>query len=399
MPAPAPESRVTVFVAFLTLGLRAFGGPIAHLGYLHDEFVTRRQWLTDEQFAQALAISQMLPGPASSQLGFTIGLVRAGWGGALAAFLGFTAPSALLLLVLAHYAPRLNTAMGLAVIHGLKLTAVAVVAHAVVRMVRTMTPDAARVGIALAAMIALLLAGSAAMQLLVIIGGAVLGLLVCDEPPAVAPGSTLPVIGVRTATLALLLFAGGLLLALSWSSAAPTIQGVAAAFYRAGALVFGGGHVVLPLLEQSLVETGWMSADSFLLGYGAAQAIPGPLFSLAGYLGASLELALPPSIVALVAILAIFGPGFLLLVAVLPVWSRVRALPRAGALIAGVNAAVVGVLAAALYDPVFTSAVFGLSDVLVVIAAFGLLTLTRRSTLWAVACCIAGAVLTRALGA
>jgi len=393
------DSPATVFLAFLALGLRSFGGPIAHIGYLHDEFVTRRRWLSDEQFAQSLAVCQVLPGPASSQLGFTIGLLRGGWGGAIAAFAGFTAPSALLLILLARYASLLDTGIGVPVIHGLKLTAVAVVAHGVLRMARQMTPDVTRIGIAFVALITLLLAASAWLQVLVIAGGAVLGVLLCRAPAFNGPMLTVPAVGVRTAVVAALLFSAGLLAALAWPASALSLGSTAAAFYRAGALVFGGGHVVLPLLEQSLVQTGWMSADTFLLGYGAAQAIPGPLFSLAGYLGAALTLSLPSTLVALVAILAVFAPGFLLLVAVLPVWSRVRTLPRAGALLAGVNAAVVGVLAAALYDPVFTSAVFGVPDLLIVAAAFSLLTFTKQSTLWAVACCVAGAVLVHALGA
>lgn len=396
MPASENDSSLTVFVAFLRLGVRSFGGPIAHIGYLHEEFVTRRRWLSDEQFAQSLSVCQMLPGPASSQLGFTIGLLRAGWGGALAAFAGFTAPSALLLILLARFAPLLATGVGVPVVHGLKLTAVAVVAHGVLRMARQLTPDVTRLGIAVAAMIALLVAASASLQLVVIAAGALAGLLLCRTPTPASSVFVVPDISFRAAALAAFAFGAGLLTALLWPGGSPSLGGTAAAFYRAGALVFGGGHVVLPLLEQSLVATGWMSADTFLLGYGAAQAIPGPLFSLAGYLGAALNMTAPSLLVAGVAILAVFAPGFLLLVAVLPVWSRVRTLPRAGALLAGLNAAVVGVLAAALYDPVFTSAVFGLPDLLIVAVAFSLLTFTRRSTLWAVACCVAGALLVQA---
>ncbi len=396
MPASENDSSLTVFVAFLRLGVRSFGGPIAHIGYLHEEFVTRRRWLSDEQFAQSLSVCQMLPGPASSQLGFTIGLLRAGWGGALAAFAGFTAPSALLLILLARFAPLLDTGVGVTVVHGLKLTAVAVVAHGVLRMARQLTPDVTRLGIAVAAMIALLVAASASLQLVVIAAGALAGLLLCRTPTPASSVFVVPDISFRAAALAAFAFGAGLLTALLWPGGSPSLGGTAAAFYRAGALVFGGGHVVLPLLEQSLVATGWMSADTFLLGYGAAQAIPGPLFSLAGYLGAALNMTAPSLLVAGVAILAVFAPGFLLLVAVLPVWSRVRTLPRAGALLAGLNAAVVGVLAAALYDPVFTSAVFGLPDLLIVAVAFSLLTFTRRSTLWAVACCVAGALLVQA---
>jgi len=399
MPFSQNDSTASVFTVFLRLGLRSFGGPIAHIGYLYDEFVARRRWLTDEQFTQSLAICQMLPGPASSQLGFLIGLLRAGWGGALAAFVGFTGPSAILLILLARYAPVLDDGLGIPVIHGLKLAAVAVVAHGVLRMGQKLTPDVTRLIIALGSMITLLLAGSASLQVLVIAIGALAGMVWCRDTPSALSSWSVPAIGARSAVVAALIFCVGLLAALFWPASTPTLSSVAAAFYRAGALVFGGGHVVLPLLEQSLVETGWMSVDTFLLGYGAAQAIPGPLFSLAGYLGAALSLGVPAPLVALVAILAVFAPGFLLLVAAVPVWSRVRALPRAGAVLAGVNAAVVGVLAAALYNPVLTSAVFGAPDLLIVIAAFSLLTFTQRSSLWAVVCCVVGAILVRALGA
>ncbi len=389
MHVPAQESARSVFVAFLRLGLTSFGGPIAHLGYMHEAFVVRRRWLTDAQFAQLLAVCQLLPGPASSQLGFAIGWMRAGWQGALAAFVAFTTPSAVALLLLARYAAALDRGVGTAVLHGLKISAVVIVAHAVWRMVRTMTPDVQRVIIAILAAAIVLQLGTAWGQLFVIAIGAIAGWLVCADANGSDMSAPTLAISPRTSRTAAVLFVVGLSLALFWSTSAPSVPGIAAAFYRAGALVFGGGHVVLPLLEQSLVNTGWMSAESFMLGYGAAQAVPGPLFSVAAYMGAASGAHLV--LASLVALLAIFTPGFLLLIAVLPAWSQLRAFPRATRVIAGINAAVVGILTAALYDPVLTSAVHNINDA--ILALLGLLVLARTSPIWAVISSVAGAVL------
>lgn len=388
-----PASPLEVFSTFLRLGLTSFGGPVAHLGYFRAEFVEKRQWLEASQFSQLLAISQFLPGPASSQLGFGIGLLRAGWLGALAAFLAFTLPSALLLLAFASASSWMATALGTAVVHGLKLVAVAVVAHGVWKMARQLTPDAPRIAIAVAAIAVMLLTESAWMQLAVIAGGGLAGLIALRKA-AHEEAVVLPVrYGRGAAISALVVFGLGLALALTWTSPAPSVIGTAAAFWSAGSLVFGGGHVVLPLLEQSVVATGWVTPDAFLAGYGAAQAIPGPMFSLSTYLGAAIPTGAPAVLGAVVATLAVFAPGFLLLIAVIPAWSRVTALPGALRAVSGINAAVVGLLGAALYDPVWTSGVRGVGDVAIAAGGLAILGLTKRSPLWVVAWCIGGALL------
>ncbi|BDU16777.1 chromate efflux transporter [Lysobacter auxotrophicus] len=382
-----------MFRAFLRLGLVSFGGPIAHLGYFREEFVVRRRWLDDERYAQLLAICQFLPGPASSQMGFAIGLLRAGWRGALAAFVGFTLPSALLMFGFASVSARLDRGLGAAVVHGLKLVAVAVVAHGLLGMARQMTPDARRLAIAVLACACVLWFGTAWAQLIAIAMGAVLGGLLCGRVALRASPSTLPVRYGRSVALALLaVFACGLVAALAWPSQAPTAGAMAAAFYRAGALVFGGGHVVLPLLQEALVESGWIPSATFLAGYGAAQAVPGPMFSIAAYLGAVVPTGWPSAAFACVAVLAVFAPGFLLLAATLPFWQRVQAMRGAGPMLAGVNAAVVGLLAAAFYDPVWTQGIASWRDVLVVIVAFALLLRLRAGALWVVAWCVGASV-------
>jgi chromate transporter len=342
---PATE----VFVAFLRLGLTSFGGPIAHLGYFHREFVTRRKWFDEAQYGQLVALCQFLPGPASSQLGFLIGLLRAGWWGAVAAFTAFTAPSALLLLAFARVLPQLQGACGQAVLLALKLVAVAVVARGLLQMARRLTPDAPRVFIAVAAMALILYGGTSLAQLIAVAGGALLGLALCRKC-AISPGVAFHVdYGPRTGALLLGVFAS--LLALTFmpkGSLAPMLE-VSAAFYRVGAWVFGGGHVVLPLLQEAVVQPGYVSADDFLAGYGAAQAVPGPLFSVAVFLGARVQAA-QPLLMAACCLMAIFLPGLLLAAGALPFWKSLSAQARAVHALAGVNAAVVGVLAAALYD-------------------------------------------------
>lgn len=377
-----------VFWAFLRLGLSAFGGPIAHVGYFRREFVERRRWLDGAEFAQLLAISQFLPGPASSQLGFSIGLLRAGWRGALAAFVAFTLPSALLLFALSYVRGSTTSTLGAGLTHGLKLAAVAVVAHGVVRMARQMTPDLSRAMIGVAAAALTLCIESAWTQVLTIVGGAAAGLLLPRRPEDGQP-VTLPVRhGRRAAILAAATFALGLAAALAWPTRAPALGSVAAAFWETGALVFGGGHVVLPLLDRSVVATGWVSQDLFLVAYGAAQAIPGPMFSIAAFLGALVPTGESPALGALVATLCIFAPGFLLVVAVLPVWRAVTQRPRARQAVVGVNAAVVGLLAAALIDPVIPSAVADIADVVVAAIGLALLWDDKRSALWAVGWCV-----------
>lgn len=363
-----------VLGAFAKLGCTSFGGPVAHLSYFRAEFVTRRRWLSDAAYGDLLALAQFLPGPASSQTGFALGLMRAGWLGGLAAWVGFTLPSALLMLAFAYGAPLLSGAWGAGLIHGLKLVAVAVVAQAVWGMARTLTPDATRLAIALAAGLTVHFAGMAWVQLAVIVGGAMVGLVLCRGGAMRAPDH-LPMPFGRIVGIALLvvfaLLLGGLPLA-AWLT---QDHGVALgdAFFRSGALVFGGGHVVLPLLDAETVRTGWIGKDSFLAGYGAAQAMPGPLFTFATYLGAA-ETLLPNGVGgAAIATVAIFLPGLLLIAGALPFWSAFRGHPNGQALMRGANAAVVGVLAAALYDPVATSAIGGWADA--VLALIGLIAL------------------------
>ena len=377
-------SAAEVGAAFLRLGLTSFGGPIAHLGYFRREFVERRGWIDEERFGQLVGLCQFLPGPTSSQLGFTLGLLRAGWAGAFAAFVGFTLPSALVMLAFAASNDLWSQTWARSAVHGLKLVAVAVVAQGVLGMARTLTPDPPRAMMAAVAAGLVIVSGAAWMQLLVVAGGAALGPWLCQRATAASPGASLTLpYGRRTGGILLLSF--GILLALALlvaPSTAPTGQ-VAGAFYRAGALVFGGGHVVLPLLEQAVVDPGWIDNGTFLTGYGAAQALPGPMFTLAVFLGERLHYGpggIPGAIVALV---AIFLPGFLIVAGVLPFWQTLGTRDTTARLLAGVNAAVVGLLAAALYDPVWVSAVKSPRDFAIALIGFVLL-VSSRWPAWAV---------------
>ncbi|WP_223619095.1 chromate efflux transporter [Lysobacter sp. ESA13C] len=391
--ANGPGNAREVFRVFLRLGLTSFGGPIAHLGYFREEFVRRRGWLDDASFARLLSICQFLPGPASSQLGFAIGLLRAGWRGALAAFLAFTLPSALLMFGFALYAPQfLHGPVGSAVVHGLKLVAVVVVSHGLVGMARSLTPDLQRLAIAAGACALVLLADGAGWQFVAILGGGMLGAWLC-RPAAFDAAATPPLrYGRRLAGACFVVFLVALACSLIPSGSAPSLRGLAGAFYRAGSFVFGGGHVVLPLLKDELVVSGWIGADTFLAGYGAAQAMPGPMFTLAAYLGASLDLGPPPWLSAGVALMCIFLPGFLLLVAALPAWTALVSRPWAARTVAGINAAVVGLLAAALYDPVWREGVSGLADAAIVAVGWVLVWRLRLSALWVLAWCVGAAV-------
>jgi chromate transporter len=383
----AAGSVAEVFATFLKLGLTSFGGPIAHLGYFHREIVARRGWIDEAHYGQLLALCQFLPGPASSQLGFALGLMRAGWLGAIAAFIAFTLPSALLLFAFAYALPLLHSSYGEAVIHGLKLVAVAVVAQGLIAMAARLTPALPRRLIAAAAAAIVVFYGSAIVQLAVVAGGALAGLWLCRDAQA-ANGATFDVrYGVRTGAALVAIFALLLAASLGLGTHAPPLAAVGAAFYRAGALVFGGGHVVLPLLEETVVKPGWITADVFLAGYGAAQAVPGPMFTLAGFLGASLPGAIGGFVGAATGIVAIFAPGLLLVAGALPLWRAVGARARAVSAISGINAAVVGLLAAALYDPVIKSAVLAPTDVAIALVAFLLVAVTRASVLFAVAWC------------
>ena len=384
MPGRAAE----VFTTFLRLGLVAFGGPFAHLGYFRRELVERRRWVTEDQFVQLMGLCQLLPGPASSQLGFSLGLVRAGWAGAVAAFAGFTLPAALLMFAFANLLPGLEPAAARVLVHGLKLVAVAVVADGTWRMFRQLCTDGPRIGIAVASAAAVVAFGNGWTQLAVVAAGALAGIAFCRvasvaafEPPRLPYGH-------RTGVA---LFALYLALLAALPVAARAFDGrvaVAAAFYHAGALVFGGGHVVLPLLQQTVVDPGWIPRDAFLAGYGAVQAVPGPMFSLAAYLGARLDGGLGGPAGALTALFAIMLPGLLLVTAVLPLWGALTARRGAVRAIAGVNAGVVGLLAAALYDPVWVSAVLSPLDAAVALAGFALLAARRASSLWVVAWCV-----------
>jgi chromate transporter len=357
---------------FLKLGLTSFGGPIAHLGYFRAEFVERRRWLTEQSFADLVALAQFLPGPASSQTGFGIGLVRGGLLGGLAAWTGFTLPSAILMALFAYGAGSIgDSPLGSGLLHGLKLVAVAIVAQAVMGMARTLCPDRARASIATVALVVMLVAPWSILQLGVIIAGGFAGMLMC-EAPAEAAGDIGANPVSRGAGLACLA-AFFVLLAVAFIPTPPGAAALFDAFYRSGALVFGGGHVVLPLLRSAVVAPGWVPDSAFLAGYGAAQALPGPLFAFAAYLGAVAS-APPGGVVgAVVALLAIFLPGMLCLLGTLPFWRALRADPGARAAMLGANAAVVGLLGAALYSPVWTSAVRNPIDFAIAAIGFVLL--------------------------
>jgi chromate transporter len=368
---------IEVLSASLRLGLTSFGGPIAHLAYFRHEYVDRRRWLDEARYADLVALCQLLPGPASSQLGIAIGTGRAGLAGGLVSWLGFTLPSALLLVGFA----LLTTTVDLAEagwVHGLKIAAVAVVAQAVLLMWRSLAPDAVRRAIVIVAAAVALAWPSPGGQVAIIAGGAILGRLLVSPPLSGRAVREAAVIGRRVALVAAGAFIV-LLLALPVLRTAVATHEVALAetFYRAGSLVFGGGHVVLPLLHESVVPPGWIGEDRFLAGYGAAQAVPGPLFTFAGYLGAAMEPEPSGVAGALIALAFIFLPSFLLVWGILPVWDRLRGWTGVRRALAGTNAAVVGILAAALYSPIWTSAVDRPLDAVAAAAAFGLLVLAK----------------------
>jgi chromate transporter len=390
-------SPLEVLRAFAGLGVRSFGGPVAHLGYFRAEFVVRRRWLSEAAFADLVALCQFLPGPASSQVAFAIGLGRAGYPGALAAWAGFTLPSATALVAFAFGVRGLVAPTGTALMHGLQLVAVAIVAQAVISMARSFCRGVARIAIALGALLLALAGGSASAQIAAIAAGAVAGLVVCRDAAPPAGGELLMPVSQAAAVAALVLF-GLLLLGLPALRAATGWQSVALleAFYRSGALVFGGGHVVLPLLRDAVVAPGWLSDAAFLSGYGAAQAVPGPLFSFAAYLGAVVHVGPGGIAGAALALAAIYLPGLLLLVGALPLWQGLKRARQAAALIAGVHAAVVGLLAAALYTPIWTTAVHTRGDFAVAVLGLVLLVAFRMPPLLVVA---TGALGGLALGA
>jgi len=377
---PAKGSPFEVLIAFLKLGLTSFGGPVAHLGYFRMEFVERRKWLDDKSYSDLVALCQFLPGPASSQVGIALGLGRAGWLGALAAWVGFTLPSALALILFAFGVARWAGVASSGAIHGLKVAAVAVVAQAVWAMARSLCPDRMRAGIAVAAALLVLAVPSAMGQIAAIASGGLVGRWVLQLGHLPAAQHRDYGVSRRAGAALLIAFAGLLVLlpAVAAGSGSAALSAVRV-FYQAGALVFGGGHVVLPLLQAGVVSPGWVGNDAFLAGYGAAQAVPGPLFTFAAYLGAVMPPPLGGWLGGLALLLAIFLPAFLLVVGALPFWEALRQGDGVQRAMAGINAAVVGVLVAALYDPVWTSAIHSRADFGLALAAFGLLLYARVS--------------------
>lgn len=373
---------LAVFWIFLKLGCTSFGGPIAHLGYMRHEFVERRRWLDEHAYADLVALCQFLPGPASSQLGIALGIARAGLPGGFAAWLGFTMPSAIAMILFALSFERFGFSTQAGWLHGLKVVAVAVVAQAVLGMGRTLCPDRFRASLAVAATVIVMAWPTAAGQMLAIAIGALLGWRYLRPVNLeVAPGLSFS-IGHRTAIAAwILFFALLILLPIAVTMTADHTLALVDSFYRAGSLVFGGGHVVLPLLRNAVVPAGWITDDAFLAGYGAAQAVPGPLFTFAAYLGAAMDL--PPTGIAggLVCLVAVFLPAFLLTIGALPFWEALRRRTSIQRALQGINAAVVGILLAALYDPVWTSSIRSTGDFALALVAFSLLIFWKQSPL------------------
>ena len=376
---PGPHGAWEVFRAFLVQGLTAFGGPVAHIGYFRREFVERRAWLSEAAFADLLALAQFLPGPASSQLGMAIGLRRAGYLGLLAAWLGFTAPAATAMIAFGYLTPHLDGTWGEGVLHGLQIAAAAVVLNALAAMARALAVGPIRTGIAIGAALGLVVVHGPVAQILALAAGAAFGAAFLREtvasPPDDPATQRVPA-EVSVGALALFALLIGLLPGLAALLDSPSL-GLASVFYRAGALVFGGGHVVLPLLQTEVVGRGWLNLDDFLGGYGAVQALPGPLFSFAGFVGAAQQVAPNGWRGGLVALSAIFLPSLLLILGVLPFWDRLKGQPAARAAMAGLNAVVVGVLAAALWNPVLTTAIRRPSDWLLAAGAYVFLSVAR----------------------
>ncbi|MBR0903620.1 chromate efflux transporter [Bradyrhizobium liaoningense] len=379
-------SPAELLLIFLKLGLTCFGGPIAHIGYFRDEFVLRRRWIDEHAFADLVGLCQFLPGPASSQVGFSIGLMRAGYLGALAAWIGFTLPSAVILVLFAYGASELSGPVGAGLLHGLKLTAVAIVAQAVWGMARNLCPDHERASIAVVAALIILFSTASVAQIGAIVLGGLAGLWLCrSEAPT--PSGHVEIRVSRTVGLITLGMFFVLLAGLPALRGLTSSTGIALfdAFYRSGALVFGGGHVVLPLLREAFVAPGWLSDDAFLAGYGAAQAVPGPLFTFAAYLGTVVSPEPHGLAGAALGLIGIFLPGILVLLGALPFWDSFRRRAGAQSMMRGVNAAVVGLLGAALYDPVWTTSVHSPRDFGIALVGFVLLVAWRAPPLIVVA--------------
>ena len=367
-------SVAEVFSAFLVLGFTSFGGPVAHIGYFRDAFVARRRWLDEAAYADLVALSQFTPGPASSKVGIAIGLVRAGLPGALAAWIAFTLPSALALVLAAYGVASAGDALDAGWLRGFKIVAVAVVAQAVWGMARNLCPDRARFTVAVAAALVVTAWPTSAGQIAAIVCGALIGRFAFSANVQAGVSALALPFGRGAGAFCLALFFA-LLLGLPIAATLHPAEAVAVfdSFYRSGALVFGGGHVVLPLLQSEVVPPGWVGNDAFLAGYGMAQAIPGPLFTFAAYLGTLMNVQPNGWAGAVLCTVAIFLPGFLLMVGVLPFWDRLRRHAPVRSALAGVNAAVVGLLLAALYDPVWTSAIKQPADFALGLVAFALL--------------------------
>ena len=390
------KSAWTVFLIFLRLGLTSFGGPVAHLGYFRDEFVIRRKWLTENSYADLVALCQFLPGPASSQVGIAIGLSRAGYTGALAAWTGFTLPSAIALILFAMGITSYGDIIPLGVLHGLKVAAVAVVAQAVWGMGRNLCTDVARVSIMALAACFVLLVLSALGQVSVIASAAIIGLL-WFKPEKVIAHDPLPITVKRRTGVFWLFSFFSLLIGLPLLTALYPSQTLSMVdtFFRAGSLVFGGGHVVLPLLQAEIVPAGWISNDTFLAGYGATQAVPGPLFTFSAFLGSSMNQAPSGWLGGMICLIAIFAPSFLLVMGALPFWESLRQNLRTRAALSGINAAVVGLLLAALYQPLWTSAVLEAKDFgLALVALVALMFWKLPAWLVVISCGAAGWLLT-----
>lgn len=375
---PPAGPVLEIFLVFLRLGLTSFGGPVAHLGYFRAEFVERRRWITERTYGDLVALAQFLPGPASSQTGFGIGLMRGGLAGGLAAWIGFTLPSAVLMVLFAFGAGGIaGVPLGAGLLHGLKLVAVAIVAQAVMGMARSLCPDRTRASIAAVALVVMLFAPGAPIQIGTILVGGVAGWMLCRGDAGAVPDDMAMPVSRRFGAICLTAFF--VLLVVALLPVQPGALALFDAFYRSGALVFGGGHVVLPLLRDAVVAPGWVSDGAFLAGYGAAQAVPGPLFTFAAYLGA---IAVPNGLAgAAIALVAIFVPGILCFLGALPFWHALRARPGAQAAMRGTNAAVVGLLGAALYNPVWIGAVRTSADFAIAASGFILLIVWRAPPL------------------
>lgn len=363
---PQPESKESpwsVFLIFLRLGLTSFGGPVAHLGYFHDELIVRRRWMTERQYADLLALCHFLPGPSSSQVGLGLGISQAGYAGALAAWLGFTMPSALILILIAFGISSNSDIIPATALHGLAIVAVAVIAQAVWGMMRSLCPDRPRLTLMVIVTCFLLLFPSAWAQVIAMLAAAIIAWFLfkpeSNEQDNPLPSPIKRSHGVLSLSLFFIFLLSLPLLAKLFPTQAMVLFD---AFYRAGSLVFGGGHVVLPLLHAETIPTGWVSQEAFLAGYGATQAMPGPLFTFAAFLGASMSTPYGAFITGMICLLAIFLPSFLLVVGALPFWEELRHHHGTRAALMGVNAAVVGLLLAALYSHAWVDAILSPKD-------------------------------------